>query len=294
MKKILVPTDFSPAAKNAARYALHLAVPLKEDIILCNAMTIPVEAVHVGGTAWPLEDYASIKGSVTEQLLDLSKHLENKLKEYAGFFPEDYHPTISLTSEVGSVTDVIRNVLDEHNGTLVVMGMSGAGSLERFFIGSSSRDLVDKASFPVLLIPSDYTFRPIKKIAFATDLDKSDINVVHALSCFAKALDAEIEIRHIADQKFRHGEAKYKADAFMAELCKRVTYPKISYHHIKSMDVDHGLDWLYEHGLIDLLVMVHRRHSFFGNLIFGSHTQQLARHITLPLLVFPPEYGAAI
>lgn len=294
MKKIIVPTDFSPPANNAARYALHLATLLKEDVILCNAMIIPAEAAHAGNTPWPLEGYESIKESTTEQLQETARHLERRLAEHAGFFPEDFHPSVSYTSEVGPVTDVIRNVMDEHSGSMVIMGMSGTGGLERLFIGSSSRDLVEKAGFPVLLIPKEFIFRPVRKIAFATDLDKGDINVVHTLSCFAKALDAEIQIRHIANHKFEHGEDKYKADAFMAELCKKITYPKISYHHIKSMDVDHGLDWLHEHSLVDMLVMVHRPHNFLAKLVFGSHTQQLARHVTLPLLVFPPEYGANI
>ncbi|MES2265119.1 MAG: universal stress protein [Bacteroidota bacterium] len=294
MKKIIVPTDFSAPANNAARYALHLATILKEDIVLCNAMIIPAEAAHAGNTPWPLEGYESIKFSTTQQLQALARHLDNRLDEHAGFFPEDFHPEVSYTSEVGPFTDVIRNVIDEHNGSMVVMGMSGAGGLERFFMGSSSRDLLDKASFPVMLIPKEFVFGPVKKIAFATTLDEGDINVVHALACFAKALDAEIQIHHITKHQFEREEEKYKADAFMSELCKKVTYPKLSYHHIKSMGVDAGLDWLHEHKPVDMLVMVHRRHNFLDKILSGSHTQQLARRVTLPLLVFPPEYGANI
>lgn len=294
MKKILVPTDFSPAANNAARFAIHLATRLKEDITLCNAMMIPIEAPAAGQVAWSLEDYEAIKKNTTEQLKAEVRKLNSRLNEQAAFFPEDFRPAINYTSEVGLVTDVIRNVLDEHNGSMVIMGMSGAGGLERFFIGSSSRDLIAKATFPVLLIPHDCTFSPVKTIAFATDLDKGDINILHTLACFAKALEADIQINHISDHKYERGEDKYKADVFMAELCKKVSYPRISYHHIKSMDVEHGLDWLHEYGSVNILTMVHRPHGFFSTLFSGSHTQKLARRITIPLLVFPPEYGAAI
>lgn len=294
MKKILVPTDFSSSANNAARYAVRLATLLKKDITLCNAMLIPIEAPGAQQVPWPLEDYEAIKSDTTEQLKEASTRLQAKIAEQAAFFPEDFQPAVDYTSEVGPVTDVIRNVLDEHNASMVVMGMSGAGGLERFFIGSSSRDLIAKASFPVLLIPPGYVFGQIKTIAFATDLDKGDINILHSLACFAKTLDAEIRINHISDHKREHGEEKYKADAFMAELVKKVNYPKITYHLIKSIDVDHGLSWLDEHGQVDILTMVHRPHGFFTGLFSGSHTQRLARHVTLPLLVFPPEYGAII
>lgn len=294
MKKILVPTDFSPAASNAARYAAHLAKLLKKDITLCNAMLIPMEAPAAGQVVWPLEDYESIKNNTTEQLRAEAGKLNSRLGEQAAFLPDEFHPAINYASEVGMVTDVIRNVFDEHNASVVVMGMSGAGGLERFFMGSNSRNLIAKATFPVLLIPPGFIFRQVKKIAFATTLDQGDINVLHSLACFAKALDAEIQVNHISDIKYEHGEDLHKADVFMSELSKKVSYPKVSYHHIKSIDVDHGLDWLHEHSQVDLLTMVHRPHAFFTNLFSGSHTQKLARHVTLPLLVFPPEYGAAI
>lgn len=294
MKKILVPTDFSPTANNAAQYALHLAAPLKADIILCNAMLIPIEATGSDQVAWALQDYDAVKTDTTEQLQQGVRKLKHRLKEHVAFFPDDFKPEITFTSEVGLVSDVIRNALDKHGASLVVMGVSGAGSLERFFMGSNSWDVISKAAFPVLLIPPEYIFRPLKKIAFATDLDKRDINILHTMACFAKTMDAEIQINHISDDNYEQGEDRYKADVFMAELCKKISYPNIRYRHIKSTDVDHGLNWLHEHGQVDMLVMVHRQLHFLARLFSGSHTQKLARHVTIPLLVFPPEYGAAI
>lgn len=294
MKKIIVPTDFSPPAKNAARYAVHLATLLQEDVLLCNAVFIPLEALVAGQVSWPLEDYESLKANAAEQLSACAHQLQERLNEQAAFFPEDFKPAISFTSEAGPVTAVVRNVLSEHHGSMVVMGMSGAGGLERFFIGSSSKDLIDKANFPVLLIPKVMVFRGLKKIAFATDLHKGDINVIHSLARLARVLDAELQIRHITDQKFEQGDEKLKADMFMAALSKKVNYEKMHYRHIKSMDVDHGLDWLQEHSLVDMIVMVHRPHNFLSKLILGSHTQQLAGHVTIPLLVYPPEYGTPL
>jgi nucleotide-binding universal stress UspA family protein len=294
MKTILVPTDFSPAANNAARYALHLAKGIKAGITLCHAMLVPVDAPGAAQVAWPLEDYESIKKDTTKQLQLQLKNLELHVEEDAAYFPKDFQPSVDYTSEVGPVTDVIREVIDEHNIPLVVMGMSGAGNLTRLFIGSSSRDVIANATCPVMLIPAQFTYKPIRKIAFATDLSKGDIAVIHSLVGLAHAFDAEIQINHISDKKYEDGEGQYLADAFMAELCRKVTYPYIRYHHVKSMDVDHGLDWLYEHSKIDILVMVHRQHGWLKRLFEGSHTQKLAKHITLPLLVYPPEYGAAI
>jgi len=294
MKNILVPTDFSPAADCAARYALNLAPFLKANITLCNAMLIPVNAIAAAQVAWPLETYDEIKNEVTEQLKHEAETLKTWLIERADVFPKEFRPDISYTSEVGEVTDVIRNIVDTYYISLLVMGMSGKGGLERFFMGSTSREVIKKADFPVLLIPPGYSFRSIKKIAFATNFDKGDVNVLHTLACFAKALGAEIEVCHISDNKFEETKEKYDADIFIMEICNKVNYQKIHYNHIKSRRVNEGLNWLHEHGGVDMIVMVHRPHHLLADMFLSSHTQALAKHVSLPLLVFPQEYGAAI
>jgi len=253
---------------------------------------IPIEAPAAAQVAWPLEYYTSIKKSVTDELSFLSEKLEQEERVAIG--PQSHHPMVSYTSEIGSVKDVVRNIVDEQKINLVVMGMSGAGGLSRFVLGSSSRDIIDIASFPVLLIPPNATFKRINKIAFATDLSEGDIDVIHSLASFAYYFNAEILITHVTDEKFEKNTEQKKIDAFLSDITDKANYPKIYYRHIKSMDVDHGLDWLTEHGLIDMLAMVHRPHHFLSKLINGSHTQKMARHITIPLLVFPPEYCAAI
>lgn len=291
MEKLLIPTDFSPAANNAGRYALHLARGLKAGLLLCNAMLIPIEAPGAAQVAWPLEDYNAIKQGTVDQLKREAEKLAHKEEGHAEFFPGDFEPEIAYTSEVGAVTEVLRNVVDEHNVSMVVMGLSGAGSVEKFFTGSNTRAVINRATYPALLVPPGYTFRPLRRIAFATNLDKGDIAVLQLLAGLARAFDAEIDLCHITDSKYEEGKDRHLADLFMDEVHARVDYDKIHYRHIKSIDVDHGLDWLYEHSLTDLLVMVHHPHSFFSSLFTGSHTQQLARHITLPLLVYPAGSG---
>jgi nucleotide-binding universal stress UspA family protein len=285
MKTIVVPTDFSLAANNAARYAVHLAKAIKSHILLCNAMLIPVEGPMADQVVWPLESYDSLKETVDEELHEFAHKLSSEERERS--LPEAFNPAVDCKSEIGNVADVVRNVVDGAGANMIVMGMSGAGGLSRFFLGSKSRDMIDVACFPVLLIPAAFIFKGIKKIAFATDLSVGDIEIIHSLAGIAHCFNAEILITHITDKKYDAGENKKMVDAFLSHVSNRVNYPKIYYRHVKSMDVDHGLDWLSEHSMIDMLAMVHRPHDTLDKIFKGSHTQKLARHVTIPLLVFP-------
>src|ERR1700744_236895 len=68
MKKLLIPTDFSPAAHNAGRYALHLAQELKHGLILCHSWLSPTHATGAAQVAWRLIDDGTLKRDVADQL----------------------------------------------------------------------------------------------------------------------------------------------------------------------------------------------------------------------------------
>lgn len=284
MKTILVPTDFSTPAHNAASYALNLAKNIRAGVTLCHAIKVPSEAPMAAQVAWPLEDYTSLKEEADKGLKGLSVTLRHEVPFEEINSGREFIGTHSAT---GEVMDVIRNKVDEQKCVMVVMGMSGAGAVNRLFLGSNTEEVINKSTFPVLLIPAKARFRPIFKIAFATDLSSGDIELIHSAASLAYYFNAELLIAHITDEKFEKGDDKRKVDEFLKEVTCKANYPKIYYRHIKSIDVMHGLDWLSEHGVIDMLVMVHRRLSSLGQLLGMSYTQKLSHHIEIPLLMLP-------
>ena len=276
MKTILVPTDFSPAANNAAKYALKVARKVKANIKLCNAVKVPAESIYASQVAWPLEDLEHLKVGSDAELNYLTSVLENEPPDEK----DSFQPHIQHATGVGNVTDYIRNLVSDDHINLVVMGMSGANMFSRFVLGSNSRDLIRKADFPFLLIPKNHVYSPIKKIAFATDLSVTDIEVLHSLANLARYFNAEILISHVLQLP---GQDQKQVDAFLSDVTCKVDYPHIYYRALQSDSVKNGLNWLTENGQIDLLVMVHRHNNVFNN----SFTQKLAVKSKVPLMVLP-------
>jgi nucleotide-binding universal stress UspA family protein len=280
MKTILVPTDFSPAANNAAKYALHIARKVKAGIKLCNAIKVPAESAFAAQVAWPLEDLESLKDGSDAELNYLTGILENEwLIE-----KDDFQPCIQRATGVGNVTDYIRNLVSDEHMNLVIMGMSGANMFSRFILGSNSRDLISKADFPLLLIPKSHIFTPIKKIGFATDLSATDIDILHSLARFASYFNAEILISHVLQTP---GQNQKQIDAFLSDVTCKVDYPNIYYRSLQSDSINNGLHWLTENGQISILVMVHRDYSFFNH----NYTQKLAVKSKVPLMVLPDGFN---
>jgi nucleotide-binding universal stress UspA family protein len=289
MNTILVPTDFSPCAVNASHYALQLATRLRVGVHLCHALLLPVQTLVANPDAWATSDYSHLETATMDALSSTAIEMESAMSQQlaASATAGTFKPRVGYSCEIGLVADVIEKIAEDKRLSLVVMGMSGAGELSRLFMGSSSRQAIDNAKIPVLLVPPKVKFKHLKKIAFATGMQAGDLDVLNSLAEIARHFNAEILIAHItcADEDLYLDDKQ--VDKFLSEVTDKINYPKIYYRNIKSEDIDHGLDWICEHGQIDMIATVHRQQNFLQRIFSGSYTQKLAKHIDMPLLVYP-------
>jgi len=282
MKTILIPTDFSANATHAAEYGYYLARQLKANVILCNAFVIPVEMPQANLVAWPMYEYDAIIESCENDIKKLKEHLEKNNTE-------SFVPPLKCINEPGALQDVVTELVNREKADLIVMGAHGASGLSGFILGNHSRRMIDYTTRPLLIVPDDVKPLPVKKIAFASDFKNvaDDLGHIYNLISIAKQLNAEILLTYVFDEKqHSKGFEKY-LDEMLVELSNKANYPKIYYRLIKSRSVETGLDWLCDHGQVDMLAMVHRPHNFLDKILKGSHTQKMANRISLPLLVFP-------
>lgn len=283
MKKFLVPTDFSANATHAADYAYLLAKQINADVILCNAVVIPAETPQAGLVSWPMEETDVLLKDSEEEL----KRLKAKLQQHD--HSDKFRPAITFINEAGVVTDVVDRILNTQQIDLVIMGTHGNDSLGTFLLGNHSSKMIDNSLQSLLLVPPAAKFVPVKKIAFAIDLESAekDLEELYKLIPLAKALHAEILIAHIQPENEPSADLKKWMDQFLTEISNKADYANIYYRIIAIEDTEKGLNWLCEHGQVDILAMLHHPHGFFDSLFNGSHTQRMASRITIPLLVMP-------
>jgi len=144
-------------------------------------------------------------------------------------------------------------------------------------------ELLDNTTLPVLIIRDQYPFQTISNIAFATDLELADIEVIRCLAALAKPTKAQITLIHIAPAN--KGDEHVKE--FMAEVFRNIDYPLIRYQKMTGSDIMDEITGLDENHSYDMLVMVHHHKDFWEKLFNQSDTQKAAAHVNLPLLVYP-------
>lgn len=284
MRSILVPTDYSKPAKNAAYYALHVANALKANIELCHAFSLPFENPMLGQTAWALYEYPALQEENSEGLKKLVKKLEKKEKTLWGDEAFPFHPAISYTCEAGDAINIINNTAEKNQTLMIVMGMQGAGMFTRFIFGSNTLKMIEFTKHPLLIIPDGFEYKKPEKIAFATDLDKKDIKTAQSLLKLARYFDAEVLITHIiqsTNEVLQDKEYEHKKELFLKDLDG-----KICYNCIYSENIDYGLDILKDKD-IDMMVLGHHHQGFFSRITTRSHAEKQAAHMEIPLLILP-------
>ncbi len=137
-KKILVPTDFSPAAAEAFRTAVTLAKAEGGEVVVAHVTRAPAVVVE--------------NGQVTPGN-DAGKPL-NLWNMFRALVSDD--PSVHVTHEVvvaGRVSaSGILEMLEKFGCDLIVIGSHGHGRLRRFLRGSLTDEVVRRTHCPVLVV----------------------------------------------------------------------------------------------------------------------------------------------
>ena len=263
MKRILVPTDFSKNAKVALSYAVNIANHFDAEIVVLNTYQLRTKA----GVFLSMEDIL-IKDAEVEM---------DKLKKE--FKPRLFQQTIFTTKVMrGETTDAIAAIANNHKVDLIVMGTKGASGLKEIFLGSNTMGVIKKTSVPVLTIPEDATYQPLKRIVFAIDSLNVKGTSLAPLAALAKAYKATVDIFHIENAPVTIG-IDPAVDVFLADI------PHQFYQFHDLHDITGSIDGFVEEIRGDMLCLIRRQRSILDNLFHTSVTQKEVYHSKTPLLI---------
>jgi nucleotide-binding universal stress UspA family protein len=271
MKTILVPVDFSEAAKSALNVAKAIAVKSKATIHLANFYSIPVADYSYPDISMPAEIMEQIK-------IAAQKGMEvwcSELKE-AGI-------DSASTVKMGLATDGIIDLADELNADLIVMGTTGASGLLNKVIGSNASHVMQRSEKPIILVPKDSTFFDLSHIAYADSLEDDDTPVLKQLFEFAELVGAE-KINIVNINTSNHYEPVNKG--LYTAINETFGYERIKWDFLEADSLKDGFDAYLETHNIDLVAMSTQKKTLLERIFSKSNTRMMALYSKVPLLVF--------
>lgn len=273
MKTILVPTDFSKCAENAVNYALEFADKFNLKVIIHNSTHLPTFAVEV-----PFEEISEDK-LLAESKNNMNNYLKNKKITNKNLIVED---NVSF----GFAVDNIISLAKENTASIIIMGTKGSSNLEGLLLGSIATSVIEKAPCPVLVIPVNAIFNDIKKIVFATDYHKNDVESINFLSTIAMKFNAEILVVHESSVTLTNNLERDLFEIFKNEVIQKVSYKNISFKFIIGYDISKDLNLILEEEHADLLAISTRKRNIFVKLFERSLTKLITHHTKIPVIAF--------
>jgi nucleotide-binding universal stress UspA family protein len=143
LKKIVCPTDFSPASEKAIAEALELAREFKAEILLVNVVPVLPPAPSDPNFVFEVPEYERA----------LHADAERRLKEMAA---DVASKGLTVHTEVGhgdAGAEIVRIAKDE-NADLIVIATHGMTGWRHVMFGSVAEKVVRLAHRPVLTVPA--------------------------------------------------------------------------------------------------------------------------------------------
>jgi nucleotide-binding universal stress UspA family protein len=279
-KKILILTDFSPAAAKALAYAqfifkdqpthfhiLHLYTP---SIAQSRFMAVSVGMNHA-------EDLSlSVAKKGLEEQLALAKK-GNHIPQHS----------FSTQASFNLLVPAVKEVLSQEHFDMVVMGSRGKTGIEANFMGSQTLRLIKGAiGVPILAVPQKVSFEFPKSIAFATDFSRFfAASELAPLVSLAKDFKATIQVVQVRDPQIIPTEAQQFNLLMLHKYLKELPFEE---HRIKGVHrIARSLGTFSEAHGIHLLALLNYHHNLIEDLSKEAIAKKLLKIAVAPLFILP-------
>ena len=263
--KIIVPTDFSKTAENAARYGAQLARYLGGGL----------ELVHVLNPATDLNNGYMIDPGIETIKREKFKELCEKLGSEIGV-------TVNSKFILGFPVEELTRLSTESD-VLFVVGSTGESDILEKVFGSVASHLARKSEAPVLIVPKETSFAPFKEVVYASNDAGMDYRISSLVKSFVSHFQCRLHNVHIGkDEKY----PEWQMQAIFGESNEAIDFKT---KHLEEPDVVNGLNKYCEEEQADLLILTTRQRNFWRSIVHTSITKEMALRPHRPLLVLHDE-----
>lgn len=271
MKKLLVPTDFSPHADLALDYAIDLAAKKHLELYLLHILLTPVNWLKLEKSQEAL--YPEIQQSIRNAKSELAERVN---------LAKDRGVVITSSIHFSQGNDQILPFAERENADLIVMGSHGKYGWKAHMLGSNTYHVVRKSSIPVLVVkPNANGQIQLKNIVFATDFSDLAGKAFGKILTFAYTFDASLTLL------FVNTPANFMEESQMEELgnafLKKYGDKAYPIHYYSAYKEERGIIQFAEKTKADAVAVITHGRSDLQQLFLPSVAENLITYLNLPV-----------
>lgn len=279
MKRILVPTDFSPPAQWAAEVATEIARKAEAEIVLLHVIEEP------GSESFNVEGQVAASGDEEEKfyLAQLIRKSRRDLADAAAEI-EGTGVRVSTRLKMGNAFHGIRSIIMEQAADLVVMGTSGRSKLEEMIIGSNTERVVRYAKCPVLTVHERPLGKGFRNIVYASSLRDDERAFSEVVKNTQAMYSSTIHLLHI------NTPASFQPDttvlAAMERFAGKQQLSNYTLNVFNHYSEEEGILHFAKRIGADLIAMSTHGRKGLAHVLAGSIAEDVANHSVKPVLTF--------
>lgn len=282
MKTILVLTDFSSNALDAAEAAVILAGQIHANLMVMHSDdSLPMIPYYKGVPL--ITENVSWERAQREQL-DM---LVAELKHFADLNGEqnrkvNIYGQLMIGQMYGNVQEILKGKAIE----LIVVGARSGSKVDHILFGSNIRALIEHVDRPILIIPQNYRSRRLDRVIFATNFNETDIYAINHLFKLGKLLQYQLEIVHVTLYGNKPGLKNESVRDYINEFSEK-KYPAVLFREIKGKRLLPRLIKQCQERDTDILAFSRQHHSYFMRILKEGTVMMSIGQLEIPILVFP-------
>lgn len=272
MKTFLIPIDFSDVSYTAAQYGLDIAgfLDAQQVVFYHSYRDTPRE----------LQDTATGEDPYRRAAIQHIERMVQKLNVPANIG----RGRMVFEADERNVDDGIEHLVAQYSISLIVMGIAGMSDTDNTLIGQHTLSVASAAPAPLLIVPRNHRFLPVKKIVYATDLREVETTTpVDGIIRVAQQLEAETHVIHV-DYGAQHQTPE--STLYQKQLLRFLKdlnpiFEIVQQHKDKAYGI---FDYVKQHD-IDLILMASRNYGFFERIFHNSVSKKLLNIADVPIVL---------
>lgn len=266
MKKFLFLADVKEVSLEHLSYALSFAEIMGAEIHICYVSHTLETSKIKSSDIHPLAVFYNTKTLDEDETA--FKAYENKIKgsilDYTELLDNAKFHFLKDNFE-----DAVNNLCIEQKIDLVIVKTNTDGKLYNFFYHSYTIDLLNTIKTPLLILPKNTTYQPIKKVAVASLLRGNESSIISKMHQLFNERNINFNCIYFTD----------------SEPNLPANFNNVQLDIVKGSSFEKGIKDYLVNNNINIIGTFHRHLAVWKRLFEKNHTESLIYQIQVPILV---------
>jgi hypothetical protein len=280
MKTLLIPVDLTPESENALKFAAEWVVHYHYEriILFMSFYTSMYESVIMAG------EFANVDQHYLNRIREDARE---QLNNWCARITEKTGNTIQVHTAITELP-LLRGVLEMVNAEHPVMILAGSSIMNVNNDTTVSGKIISLAKVSpvrVMIIPSHYTYQPVRKALVPFDLNAIDrLKKLEQISITKQWEHVELMVLYV-DRKQRNHIPDTKLDEAEKNLHGYLSSFQHNVYYVHDNDVINGILNFEKLKEVQMMIALPGQYSFLASMTHNSITEALYLNSQIPIMI---------